>query len=168
MTTKKVVKKKWCQSLSKMTNSPKKIKELWGKALREKRVWEPKKHNSKCKKTIYIGNNKIQFYFYCKENDINPNVAEYVNFRCALEALRGINPESITVKLLCNYSDLSSKHEEESLSNILHFLRSRNIKIINDNEKPPKTLCHSCGVTLIRRAGTCYICQFCGETQGCG
>ncbi len=31
-----------------------------------------------------------------------------------------------------------------------------------------KNKCHRCGSELERRAGACYICSVCGESEGCG
>lgn len=41
------------------------------------------------------------------------------------------------------------------------------------NKKPgrkpeQKPVCHQCGRQLKIRAGACYICPECGESEGCG
>lgn len=35
-------------------------------------------------------------------------------------------------------------------------------------KKQYSKICHQCGAELKRPAGSCQVCEFCGESGGCG
>lgn len=74
---------------------------------------------------LYIGNNKNMFLHYCQQNGLKSAQKKYTHYRYAEQALRGLNPEHIAVKLF-----FDNTVNQERLSEIYKFLEYRNIEII--------------------------------------